>query len=197
SSFATLRSEAGAPPANPTPNMRSGTTAASSAPARRAHRPPLGAMPAPQASTATTTAVASSAGTITLGDTVTFTATVTASTGTPTGLVTFFDGGMPLGSGTLQVVAGNSQATFSTGLLSAAASPHSITAIYQGDATHTSSSSAAISETVNPRTSTTGVVLNPTTVVAGQSSTATVTLTDSGSVPAGTADTFSTTGAPA
>ncbi len=147
-------------------------------------------------STATSTSVTSSAGTITLGDTVTFTATVTATTGTATGLVTFFDGNTPIGNGTLNQGSPD-QATFSTSLLSAAGSPHSITATYQGDATHTSSTSSATSETVNERTSTTGVVLNPATVVVGQSSTATVTVTDSGSVPPGTADTFTTTGAPA
>ena len=145
----------------------------------------------------TTTTVTASQSTITLGDTVTFTATVTTGSGTPTGLVTFFDGATPLGSGTLAVVGGNDQATFSTSLLSAAGSPHSITATYQGNGTFTSSTSAAISETVNLRTSTTGVVLNPTSVVVGQPSTATVTVTDSGSVPPGTADTFTATGAPA
>src|SRR5262249_29636250 len=92
-----------------------------------------------QSPTATNTTLNASPGTtITLGDTVTFTATVTATTGTPTGLVTFFDGATPLGSGTLAVVGGNNVATFSTSLLSAAASPHSITATYQGDGTHTS-----------------------------------------------------------
>lgn len=39
--------------------------------------------------------------TVTLGDTVTFTATVTAATGTPAGWVTFCDGASPL-----QIVAG-------------------------------------------------------------------------------------------
>jgi hypothetical protein len=145
----------------------------------------------------TTTTVSSSQGTITLGDTVTFTATVTAGPGNPTGVVTFFDGATPLGSGPLVVAGGNDQATFSTSLLSAAASLHSITAIYQGDINFVSSSASPISEAVNPRTSTTDVVLNPATVVVGQSSTATITLTDSGSVPSGTPDTFTATGAPA
>src|SRR5215467_7444965 len=80
-----------------------------------------------QSSTGTSTTVTSSQGTITLGDTVTFTATVTANTGTATGLVTLFDGNTPLGSGTLNQGTPN-QATFATALLSAAASPHSITA---------------------------------------------------------------------
>ncbi|HET6929299.1 MAG TPA: Ig-like domain repeat protein [Candidatus Acidoferrum sp.] len=146
---------------------------------------------------ATTTTVTSSAGTITLGDTVTFTATVTAASGTATGLVTFFDGITPLGSGTLQTVGGNQQASISTALLSAAGSPHSITATYQGLTAFAASTSSAIAETVNPRTSSTGVVQNPSTVVVGQVSATTVTATDSGSVPSGTADTFSATGAPA
>ena len=144
----------------------------------------------------TTTTVTASASTITLGDTVTFTATVTAASGTATGLVTFFDGNTPLGSAPLNGTPGNDQATFPTSLLSASGSPHSITATYQGATQFAASTSAPFSETVNPRTSSTGVVMNPTTVVVGQSSTATVTVTDSGSVPPGTADTFQTTGAP-
>lgn len=146
---------------------------------------------------ATTTTVNSSAGTITLGDTVTFTATVTAASGTATGSVTFFDGNTPLGSSTLTIVAGNDQAAFSTSLLSAAGSPHSITAVYHGATSFAPSTSSPVSETVNERGGTTGVVMNPTGVVVGQSSTATITVTDSGSVPPGTADTFSPTGAPA
>jgi len=146
---------------------------------------------------ATTTTVTSSAGTITLGDSATFTATVTTTSGTATGLVTFFDGNTPLGSATLQTVGGRQQASISTALLSAAGSPHSITATYQGSSTLAASNSSAIAETVNPRPSSSGVILNPTTVVVGQASTATVTVTDSGSVPPGTADAFSATGAPA
>jgi len=146
---------------------------------------------------ATTTTVTSSQGTITLGDTVTFTATVTANSpgsGTPTGRVTFFDGSAPIGSGTLN---GSAQTTFSTSLL--VVGSHSITAIYGGDANFTASPlSSPASETVNLRGSTTSVALNPTTVSAGQASTATVTATDGGaSTPPGTPDVFSPTGAPA
>jgi large repetitive protein len=149
--------------------------------------------------TDTTTVVSPSAATIKLGETVTFTATVapTSGTGTPTGLVTFFDGTTPLGSGSLNQVSGDDQATFSTSLLSASASPHSITATYQGDTNFNTSTSTAISETVQLRTSTTALSLNPTTVAVGQASTITVTVTDSGQVPPGTPDVFSATGAPA
>ena len=148
-----------------------------------------------QASTAIT--INSSQPTIMLGDNVTFTAIVTTPAGTAPGIVTFFDGNTPIGDGVLATVGANDQATFTTSLLSAAGSPHSITATYQGATSFAISTSAPISETVNPRATTIGVVVNPTTVVVGQSSTSTVTVTDSGSVPPGTADTFATTGAPA
>ncbi|HKF21440.1 MAG TPA: Ig-like domain repeat protein [Candidatus Angelobacter sp.] len=146
--------------------------------------------------TGTATTLAASQGTITLGDSVTFTATVTATAGTATGVVVFFDGSTLLGSGTLNQGTPN-QATFTTSLLSVSASPHSITANYQGDTAHDPSASSASSVTVNKRASTTSpFVLNPSTVAVDQPSTATVTVTDSGSVPPGTADTFTTTHAP-
>ncbi|HZP65163.1 MAG TPA: Ig-like domain repeat protein, partial [Rudaea sp.] len=145
----------------------------------------------------TTTAISTSAGTIALGDTVTFTATVAAGSNTAQGIVTFFDGATPIGSATLNGVAGNDQAAFTTSLLSATGSPHAIKATFEDTASFAGSTSATIGETVNPRTSATGVVVNPTAVVVQQASTATVTVTDSGSVPPGAADTFASTGAPA
>ncbi|HEY6248324.1 MAG TPA: Ig-like domain repeat protein, partial [Candidatus Angelobacter sp.] len=143
-----------------------------------------------------TTTVSSSLGTITLGDTETFTATVTANppaSGTPTGTVIFFDGSRPIGGGKLS----GGQATFPTAVL--AVGSHSITAIYNGDANFAASPlSSPITETVNLRGSTTSLGLNPTTVGAGQASTTTVTVTDGGaSTPPGTPDVFSATGAPA
>jgi hypothetical protein len=145
----------------------------------------------------TTTTVNSSSPTITLGDTVTFTATVAANppaTGTPTGLVTFLDGTTAIGSGKLNQ--GNpDQATFSTALL--AQGTHFIIAVYQGDADFTATSTSPITEVVNLRGSTTTLALNPTTVSAGQPSTTTVTVADSGSNPPGTPNVFSPTGAPA
>jgi uncharacterized repeat protein (TIGR01451 family) len=147
----------------------------------------------------TTTTVTPSAGTITLGDTVTFTATVTANppaTGTPTGIVTFFDGTTPIGNGKLNALSPD-QTTFSTAVL--AVGSHSITAIYNGDANFTASPlTAPTTETVNLRGSLITLVLNPTTVGAGQASTETVTVTDGGvSTPPGTPDVFTATGAPA
>src|SRR5215467_6565848 len=152
-------------------------------------------------SVATTTAVTSTSSIVTVGDTVTFTATVTAASGTPTGLVTFFDGTTPLGSTTLNGVPGNDQATFSTSVLNVPPLPsnHSITATYDGDANFAASPpSPAITELLQPRNTTTNLMVNPTTVFVGQPVTATVTVTDTGtSAPPGTPNTFSITGAPA
>lgn len=151
----------------------------------------------------TTTSVAVSPGSSTLGDLVTLTATVAdasgGSTGTPTGLVTFFDGTTPIGSGVLNRNASD-QATFTTSLL--AFGSHQITASYDGDANFNStgadagSTASGTSETVNLRSTSVGVSLNPTTVVVGQSSKITITVTDSGTTnPPGTADSFTSTGA--
>jgi len=118
--------------------------------------------------------------------------------GTPTGLVTFFANGMPIGTGTLAVVSGSDQATFATSLLPVGSD--SITAAYQGDTNFTGSATAtAATETVSLRGTTTGVVLNPATVVVGQASTTTVTVTDNGTTnPPGAADSWiATSGTPA
>jgi hypothetical protein len=108
--------------------------------------------------------------------------------------VVFFDGTTPIAGGILN---GSAQATFSTSLL--VVGSHSITAIYGGDTSFNASPlSSPATETVNLRGTTTGVVLNPTTVGAGQASTITVTVTDAGaSTPPGTPDAFTATGAPA
>src|SRR5262249_28626592 len=86
-----------------------------------------------QSSSGTSISVSASPTSIRLGENATFTATVNASVGTPTGLVTFFDGSTPLGSSILSVVGEDNQVTFSTSLLSATGSPHSVIAVYQGD----------------------------------------------------------------
>ncbi len=78
---------------------------------------------------------------------VEFTATVAASApaaGTPSGTVTFFDAGVPIGLVTLS----GGVATLAISTL--AAGTHSITATYNGDGNFTGSSSAAIDQTVNP-----------------------------------------------
>src|SRR5205814_1115709 len=92
------------------------------------------------------TAVTSSANPSVFGQSVTFTATVTATapgTGTPTGTVVFRDGGTPIGTNTLS----SGQATFTTSSLSAAS--HTITVVYNGDANFNTSTSPNFTQTVN------------------------------------------------
>jgi uncharacterized protein YjbI with pentapeptide repeats len=84
---------------------------------------------------------------VTQGQPVTFTAAVAATApgaGTPTGTVTFYDGGKSLGTGQLSLVGGTDQATFSTSSLT-----HSITASYSGDGNFLTSTSAALTQYIN------------------------------------------------
>ena len=81
-----------------------------------------------------------------VGQPVTFTATVavvTPGAGVPTGTVTFQDGTKVLGTGTLSVVNGKIVATLTSSTLTAGA--HSIKAIYAGDANFNAFTSAAVS----------------------------------------------------
>ncbi|HEX4054593.1 MAG TPA: Ig-like domain repeat protein [Tepidisphaeraceae bacterium] len=126
----------------------------------------------------TTSTVSSSANPSVFGQSVTFTATVTASapgSGTPTGTVTFMDGATTLGTGTLD---GSGVATFSTSAL--ALNDHSITAVYGGDTNFTTSTSSALTQTVDQDGTTSSAVsssANPS--VFGQSLTFTATVTAS------------------
>ena len=99
----------------------------------------------------TTTTVASSANPSTYGDSVTFTATVTRSEGTstPTGTVSFRDGGVSIGSGTLSGSGGTATATFATSSL--AAGSHTITTVYGGDSNFDGSTSSPVTQVVNQR----------------------------------------------
>jgi hypothetical protein len=78
------------------------------------------------------------------GQQVTFTATVSVASGsgTPTGTVTFIDGGTTIGTGTVS----GGKATFTTSALSSGS--HSITAVYSGDASFSGSTSAPLVEQV-------------------------------------------------
>ena len=96
---------------------------------------------------ATTTTVVSSVGpTSTYGQSVTFTATVSATGSTPTGSVIFYDGTTELGTITL----GGGSAAYTTTFLSAGT--HSITADYVAGPHFADSASAVLMQTVNPAT---------------------------------------------
>jgi hypothetical protein len=95
---------------------------------------------------ATTTSLASSLNPSTVGQAVTFTATVSnGSTSIPTGTVTFLDGTTTLGTGPLD---GSGTATFTTSTLPAGTGQ--ITASYGGDANDKVSVSSAVAQVVNP-----------------------------------------------
>jgi Bacterial Ig-like domain (group 3) len=118
-----------------------------------------------------------------LGQAVTFTATVQPATGsgTPTGTVTFNDGAIVLGPGTLN----GGTATFTTSGLGAGV--HSITAIYGGDASVASSTSPVLMQTVNKAASSTAVVSSNSAANRGAAVTFTATVTSSATgTPTGT-----------
>ncbi len=127
--------------------------------------------------TGTTTTVASSANPAIAGQSVTFTATVKAGTGstaTPTGTVTFMDGTTTLGTGTLN---GSAQAAYSTSSLTVAS--HSITAVYAGDANFSGSTSSVLTQVINGVTltaSTTTLASSANPSASGQSVTFTATV---------------------
>ncbi|PDT74658.1 hypothetical protein CO675_24730 [Bradyrhizobium sp. C9] len=95
------------------------------------------------ATTTTQTALTSSQNPSNLGQSVTFTANVTAAAGTPTGTVTFSDNGSPIGSATL--AAGT--ASFSIATLKIGS--HTITASYAGSGAFNASTSPALAQSVN------------------------------------------------
>jgi len=128
----------------------------------------------------TTTGLTSSPNPSNYGQSVTFTATVTAASGTPTGTVIFYDGSSQLGSATLA----NGKASFSTSSLSAGS--HSITAAYQGSDAFAPSTSAPLNQVVNGTKTTTTLVssLNPS--VFGQTVIFTASVDSNSGTPSGT-----------
>jgi predicted secreted protein len=125
----------------------------------------------------TTTTLLSSQNPITLGQAVTFTATVSGAS--PTGTVTFKDGATTLGTGTLN---GSGQATFTTSALSVGT--HSITATYNGDANNAASTSGTFQQVVNQIGTSTALQSSANPSIIGQAVTFTATVT--GTSPTGT-----------
>lgn len=143
----------------------------------------------------------SSANPAILAQPVSFTATVSSSSGTPTGSIAFYDGATEIGSGNLA----SGMASYSTSSLSPGA--HSITALYSGDLNFAPAVSAALGQTVVPfilalapgsPTSGTGVpggfVTYQLTVIPPANSAVTFTVTG---LPAGFTATFNPSTVPA
>jgi hypothetical protein len=123
---------------------------------------------------ASSTALSSSANPSVYSQPVTFTAVVTATApggGVPTGTVTFKNGSVVLGTGTLN---GSGHTTFTTSSL--AVGTASMTAAYGGDGNFGASTSSTLIQTVNKDATTSSVTssLNPST--HGQSVTFTATV---------------------
>jgi hypothetical protein len=138
----------------------------------------------------TSTTLTSSAGSIQPGDPLTLTATVAAAagSGSPTGTVQFKDGATNLGAAV--TVAGGSASLTSTALTSLG--DHAITAVYSGDTTFGTSTSAATHVTVATaplRATSTAITVNPGGPVdpgTAVTLTATVTPATGAGTPGGT-----------
>jgi Big-like domain-containing protein len=130
----------------------------------------------------TTTALTSSLNPSTYGQQVTFTATVSPSSG-PTGSVQFLDGGTSLGTVTLS----GGTASLTTATLTAG--PHSITATYGGNTSFAGSTSSAVTQTVNQASTATALISSLDPSVSGQPVTFTATVNPS-SGPTGTVQFF-------
>jgi hypothetical protein len=144
--------------------------------------------PASSSTAATTTSLGASATQITLGQAVTFTATVAPSSGsgTPTGSVTFSDGATQIGTGTL-----NSSGTATLSTSSLGVGSHSVTAVYSGDTNFSTSTSSAASVTVSAPAkvgTSTSLSASATQVTSGQNITFTagVAPQSGGGAPTGT-----------
>jgi hypothetical protein len=126
--------------------------------------------------TATNTALMGSPASITVGQSETFTATVTPQSGSgrPAGTVTFFDGTTALGTSTL-----NSSGVAILATTTLTQGTHSVTATYGGDVNFTSSASNAVLVQVNAAVliSTTTSLTGPATAAQGASVTYTAKVT--------------------
>jgi Bacterial Ig-like domain (group 3) len=129
---------------------------------------------------ATATAITSSSqNPSTYGTAVTFTASVTSGTGTPTGQVTFKSGKLNLGTGTLS----NGTATYTTQPTQLTAGTDSITAVYSGDSSHATSTSPVFTQTVTKAATTAALSSAPNPSGVNQSVTLTATVAASAGLP--------------
>jgi hypothetical protein len=134
--------------------------------------------------TSATTALVSSKNPTVFGQAVSFTATVSTTSGTPTGTVTFLEGASSLGTAALD---STGAASFTTSSLPVG--NHSITASYSGDSNFNAGTSSAFLQIVNLDVPTVTVSVSPNPSFIGQpvAATATVSASAPGSgTPTGT-----------
>jgi Bacterial Ig-like domain (group 3) len=140
---------------------------------------------------ASTTSLISTPNPSTIGQSVTFTATVSCTGFTPTGTVTFTIDGTP---GSPQPLSGSpAQATLSTSSL--AVGGHPATAAYSGDSNCAASTSNDVTQTVNLATTNTMLISAPNPSTSGQPATFSATVACTGFTPTGTV-TFTIQGSP-
>ena len=130
------------------------------------------------------TALTSSANPSFYNQSVTFTATASGHSGTPTGNVTFMEGSTILAA---NVTMSGGRATFTTSTFTVAS--HAITAVYNGDTNFNRSTASALNQTVNKAVTTTSVntscnlsthgqLVTLTAIVTGAGASGTVTFMD-------------------
>ena len=129
----------------------------------------------------TSTTLTSSPNPSVFAQSVTLTGTVTATNSTPSGTVTFFDGGTTLGSAQTD---GSGAASLVVNTLTVGS--HSLTASYSGGSNWLGSNSGTRTQTVNRASSTTSLTssLNPSTL--GQAVTFTARVNTNGAIATGT-----------
>jgi hypothetical protein len=137
--------------------------------------------------TPTTTTLTSSQNPSAFGQSVTFTATVTATSGTPAGTVSFVDTTTSIALGTVTLAPGGGGATASVSISTLTIGSHSISATYNGNGTF-APSTGTLSQTV--ATGTTTVTLtssqNPSAPNQAVTFTATVRVATGSGTPTGT-----------
>ncbi len=142
----------------------------------------------PPSPASTTTTLTSSSSQLTSNQNLSLTMTVGSASGTPSGTVTVSDNGTILAS--VQLISGT--ASFSDSSLTVGS--HSLVAAYQGDSTHATSASGALTITVVPATpppptiasTTTSLNASATQMTPGQILTLTAMVTASAGTPTGT-----------
>ena len=130
-----------------------------------------------------TVSLASSVNPATTGQSVTFTATVTGAAGTPTGSVSFLDGGSAI-SGCASVALSSGSAICTTSALTNGT--HSITASYAGNSSYTSGTSNTVTQAVQAPSTTLSLAASPASIDFGgesmgtTSAPQTITVTNNG-----------------
>ena len=147
--------------------------------------------PGKSASTATLSASPTS---VSVGQSVTLKATVTGSSGTPTGSVTFSADGATLATVNLN---GSGVASLTASTNGTAPATYPVTATYNGNSSYNSSASKTVNVTLNKAPTTTTLTASPTSVTPPASVTLTATVKRSAPSTSGTPTgsvTFSTEG---